>query len=186
MSPDQIARVRATWMFALRAPESAAAVLDAHLRVAAPGVITLLADAGVVDAGAELLAWVDYAVHELDALPGLVAATEVFGRAEADRGIDSRHFQGARTAFFRTLADLLGAAFDADARAAWTAGYDVLAGALQHAMCAAPDGRTLGAARGSTAGPVALVATVPPPALLGDVWARGAAAGDPPHLPRAA
>jgi hypothetical protein len=141
MIADAIARVRATWPRALRAPAGAAETLGACLAAHAPGVAAVLADAGVADPGEELLAWVDYAVGALAApalLPGLAAAVEAFGREHADLGVRPHHVAAARTALDQALAALLGAAYDAPTRAAWAAGYAALAGALCRGACPAP------------------------------------------------
>jgi hypothetical protein len=136
MHPDQIARVRASWRLAHRSPV-AAATLHAHLVAGAPGVVARLAAAGVTDAAEELLAWVDYVVHLLDAdgaLPALASAAEAFGREWNDLGVTAHDVAAARTALFRTLDALLGDRLDVATAVAWAAGYTTLAGALYRGL----------------------------------------------------
>jgi hypothetical protein len=143
MIADAIARVRATWLRALHAPGTPADALHASFAAHAPGVVALLADAGVVDPGEELLAWIDYAVDALatpELLPGLAAAVEAFGHEHARPGVHPGHFRQALDALDRTLATLLGDAYDAATRAAWALVYGELAGALARGVGAARPG----------------------------------------------
>ena len=135
MHPDSIARVRASWRLAHRGP--LAATLHAHLVASAPGVVARLAAAGVTEPAEELLAWVDYVVHLLDAdgaLPALAHAAEAFGREWNDLGVTAADVAAARAALFRTLDTLLGDRLDVPTAAAWGAAYTALAGALYRGL----------------------------------------------------
>jgi hypothetical protein len=136
MRPDQIARVRRTWTRLLHAPDLAL-VLAPRLDAAAPRAVALLAAAGVSSAADEIVGWIDYAMWELDRIPALAAALDVFGRDYADLGVTPEDVAGVRAAVFGTLADLLGADFDAATLDAWAAGFTPLAAAFARALCPA-------------------------------------------------
>jgi len=76
-------------------------------------------------------------VRSLDDLEPVVGQIQALGRRHARYGVQPRMFDTVGEAFLSTLETGLGDDFTSDARAAWTAAYTVLAGAMIAAMAKA-------------------------------------------------
>jgi adenylate cyclase len=74
------------------------------------------------------LAW---SVRELRHLPELIGNLTQLGERHRFYGVRRAHFPVAGAALLTALAETLGPEFDAEARAAWTAAFQSLAGAMQ-------------------------------------------------------
>jgi hemoglobin-like flavoprotein len=81
-----------------------------------------------------LMAAVAMVVRSLDDLSPVLEQIQKLGRRHAAYGVLPAHFAMSGAPFLDTLADVLGDAFTADARAAWTRAYETLTGAMIAAM----------------------------------------------------
>jgi hemoglobin-like flavoprotein len=71
----------------------------------------------------EKLAVLVVGLEDLDSITPLV---QTLGRAHAGYGIEPAHYAMARDAFFWTLEDRLGPAFNPELRRAWSAAFDMI------------------------------------------------------------
>jgi len=138
MTPEEIRLVRLTWsMVAERADAFTARFYD-HLFVIDPGAEQLFSG---VDMGLQqwkLAQTLGVVVQALDDLNTLLPAVATLGKRHTRYGVRHHHFDTVGAALLRAFADTLGNRFTADAQAAWTQAYSVVAGEMQKAMGDAP------------------------------------------------
>lgn len=87
--------------------------------------------------GAKLMQVLVFAVNALDRPEVLAPAVQLLGVRHASYGVKMEHFDPVGEALLHTLATALGAGFDAQARAAWTAAFVALAGMMAEGMATA-------------------------------------------------
>ena len=133
MTPEDINRVRLGFAVAAREAEAFAGRFYARLFEIDPALRRLFPDdlAGQRAKLAQALAVLVGSLDRMDAVaPGLAR----LGAAHAGYGVEPRHFDAVGAALIDTLADTLGGAFDAPARAAWATLYGIVADAMKAAM----------------------------------------------------
>jgi hemoglobin-like flavoprotein len=133
MTPDQIARVRATWALVVPIAETAAAWFYDRLFTLDPSLRPLFAHGDLVAQRRKLMQTFAVVAAKLDDLPQLLPAVEALGRRHAGYGVRDEHYATVRDALLWTLAQGLGDAFDDEARAAWAAAYALLAETMRRA-----------------------------------------------------
>ena len=133
MTPRQIALVREG--FALIAPNAEAVGLAIYTKIFEldPSLRGLFAE----DIGPQVkrfMAAVTMVVRSLDDLTPLLANLRVLGRKHVAYGVQAKDFDTGGIALLATLEAGLGDAFTEEARAAWTAAYTALVGAMMAGM----------------------------------------------------
>jgi hemoglobin-like flavoprotein len=83
------------------------------------------------DQGRSLMAMIGAGVAGLDRIETLQPALAALGARHRGYGVRDAHYAIVAEALLDTLAVRLGPAFTAEARAAWTQAYSVLAGGMQ-------------------------------------------------------
>ncbi len=136
MTPDQVRLVRDSFAaVAPRADEAAAAfyerlfALDPALRAMFP--------ADLAGQRRKLVAALAAAVGGLDRPAALAPTLEALGRRHAAYGVVDRHYGVVGAALLATLEDRLGPAFDPETRAAWTACFGLVTGAMRRGAAGA-------------------------------------------------
>ena len=136
MTPTDIALVRAG--FSRLAPDAERIGLAFYERMFALDISlrTLFPEDMRPQAG-HLMAALAMVVDSLDNLAPVLAKVKALGRRHASYGVEPGDLATGGVALLDTLAAELGAAFTAEARAAWSAAYGTLADAMVAAMCEA-------------------------------------------------
>jgi hemoglobin-like flavoprotein len=137
MTPRQIALVRENFAAVKPIADTAAALFYDRLFALDPALRALF-KSDMRAQGAKLMQMIGVAVAGLHAPEALVPTLEELGRRHRGYGVEDRHYATVGEALIWTLEEGLGAAFTAEARAAWLAAYMLLAGVMQ-AGAARPD-----------------------------------------------
>lgn len=129
MTPRQIALVRETFAQVVPIRDQAAALFYGRLFELEPDVRPLFrADLAVQ--GQKLMASIAMVVRELDRLDVILTDVKAMARRHVTYGVQERHYAVVGDALLWTLEKVLGAAFTAEVREAWSAAYSTLAGAM--------------------------------------------------------
>lgn len=133
MTPTDIALVREG--FAKIAPNAERVGLALYDRLfqAEPSLRLLFRGDMRVQVG-HLMAAVTMVVRSLDDLTPILLRIQELGARHAAYGVERRHMAMGGEALLAALADELGDAFTAEARAAWARAYGTLSGAMLAAM----------------------------------------------------
>jgi hemoglobin-like flavoprotein len=89
--------------------------------------------------GRKLMQMLDAAVALLDRPQALVPTLEGLGRRHAGYGIRDEHYDTMEVALILTLQQGLGPAFTREARSAWIALFDLVAGTMKRAAATEPE-----------------------------------------------
>jgi hemoglobin-like flavoprotein len=136
ITPAQIALVRSSFLQVLPIADAAGVLLYERIFTLAPATRTLFDD-DIRPQAVRLMAAVRAAVeslHDLDAVePFLVK----LGARHVRYGVRPEHFDVGRDALLWTLEQALGDAFTPELRDAWSAAWNVIAGAMTAGMLVA-------------------------------------------------
>ncbi len=133
MTPDQIARVRASWALVVPIAESAAAHFYERLFTVDPALRPLFAHTEPALQRRKLMQTLAMVVATLDDLRQLKPAMEALGRRHVGYGVTNAHYATVGDVLLWMLARGLGEKFDDDTRDAWHAAYGMLAGSMMRA-----------------------------------------------------
>jgi hemoglobin-like flavoprotein len=135
MSPEQVDLVQKTWRKVQPIGDTAAELFYGKLFSLDPQVRALFKN-DLREQGRNLTAMISVAVHWLARPEKIVIAIQQLGRRHAAYGVQPRHYEVVAVALLWMLESCLGEAFTPEARAAWTAAYDMLARTMQEAAAA--------------------------------------------------
>jgi hemoglobin-like flavoprotein len=130
MTPDQIRLVRDSFRAVLPIREAAAALFYERLFAIDPELRAMFSSTDMGKQGAKLMQALAFVVHGLDKADGILPVVRDLGRRHVRYGVKEQHYQTVGQALIETLAVGLGAAFTAEARAAWQAAYALLSGIM--------------------------------------------------------
>ena len=133
MTPEQKQIVRDTFALVEPIAETAAALFYGRLFELDPSLRRLFSHADMDAQGLKLMQTMAVVVKGLDDLPTIVGAVQALGRRHVGYGVHAAHYDTVGAALLWTLAQGLGDAFDAPARAAWTDAYGLLSSVMQDA-----------------------------------------------------
>lgn len=136
MTPEQVALIRAS--FARLAPRAGAVgqAFYVHLFRGHPELRTLFPQEVAAQAR-KLTAMLGMIVAALDQPQRLQAMLCALGERHAGYGAGTAHYDAVGTALLQTLREELGADFDAELEAAWSAAYGFMAARMIAASCGA-------------------------------------------------
>jgi len=132
MSPEQVGLVQMTWRKVQPVGDTAAELFYGKLFSLDPEVRALFKN-DLREQGRNLTAMISVAVHWLGQPEKVVIALRQLGRRHAAYGVQPRHYEIVAVALLWALESCLAEAFTPEARAAWTAAYDMLAKTMQEA-----------------------------------------------------
>jgi hemoglobin-like flavoprotein len=135
MSPEQVELVQQTWRKVQPIGDTAAELFYGKLFSLDPEVRALFRN-DLREQGRNLTAMISVAVHWLARPEKIVIAIQQLGRRHAAYGVQPRHYETVAVALLWMLESCLGEAFTPEAKAAWTAAYDMLAKTMQEAAAA--------------------------------------------------
>jgi hemoglobin-like flavoprotein len=134
LTDRQRALVRETWAMVAPIAPTASALFYERLFDLDPSLRRLFAHADMDAQREKLMQMLAAAVAHLDRLDTLAPAVEGLGRRHAGYGVRDADYATVRDALLWTLERGLGAAFTAEARAAWTTTYELLVGIMRSAF----------------------------------------------------
>ena len=134
MTPAQIKLVQATWGQVVPIADAAAAMFYARLFEIDPTTRPLFRATDIVQQRKKLMHVIGMAVAGLDKLDALVPAVGDLGRRHAGYGVKDAHYDSVGAALLWTLEQGLGAAWNAETKAAWTEVYGLLSGVMRSAQ----------------------------------------------------
>lgn len=129
MTPAEIATIRSGFRSLSGAPDALAGAFYARLFELDPSLRPLF-KGDLAEQGRKLVLVLSHVVQSLDRLDTIVGDVQALGRRHGRYGVEPRHYDTVGAALIDTLASRLGAAFDAQARTAWTRAYAILAGVM--------------------------------------------------------
>jgi hemoglobin-like flavoprotein len=135
MTPDEIAKVRASFAQVVPIKDAAAGLFYGRLFELDPALKPLF-KGDIKEQGAKLMAMIATAVAGLDRLESIVPAVQALGRRHVGYGVQAAHYDTVAAALLWTLEQGLGTGFTPDVKAAWTSAYGVLAGTMKEAAAA--------------------------------------------------
>jgi hemoglobin-like flavoprotein len=127
MTPDQIARVRASWALIVPVAETVAARCYERLFALHPSLRALFARVDLVSQQRKLVQTLGMVVAGIDDLSSLLPALETLGQRHAAYGVTPAHYEALGDALLWAIDRALGDVFDGSTRQAWAAAYDLLA-----------------------------------------------------------
>ena len=130
MTPKQIEIVREGFARIAPIASAAADLFYAHLFEMNPSLRALF-KGDLQRQGAMLMSMIGSAVRGLDNPQALVPVLKSLGRRHEGYGVTDQHYEDVREALMWTLAHGLGEAFDAEAREAWMAAYELLSSVMR-------------------------------------------------------
>lgn len=143
MTPDQVARVRASWALVVPIAETVAARFYEHLFAEQPALRPLFAHADLTTQRRKLAQTLAVVVAGLDDPSRLLPAVEALGRRHVGYGVADDDYAVVGVVLLRTLHEALGEAFDAATRDAWRDAYAQLAGAMRRAAASVTTGEAV-------------------------------------------
>ena len=155
LTDRQRALVRETWALVVPIAPTASALFYGRLFDLDPSLRQLFAHADMDAQGRKLVQMLSAAVAHLDRLDALAPAVEGLGRRHAGYGVRDADYAAVGDALLWTLERGLGAAFTAEARAAWVTTYGLLAAIMRSAVAGAPARRPARTRRRAPAAPIA-------------------------------
>lgn len=132
MTPRQIALVQESWDDVLGVAETAAQLFYLRLFALDPSLRPMF-KGEMREQGRKLIAMMSVAVNGLTRIETLVPVIEALGRRHAGYGVQDEHYATVASALLWALEKALGVLFTTDVKDAWTAGYGLLASAMQSA-----------------------------------------------------
>ena len=132
MTPRQITLVQASWKDILAVSETAAQLFYLRLFALDPSLRPMF-KGEIREQGRKLIAMMSVAVNGLTRIETLLPVIEALGRRHAGYGVKDEHYATVAAALLWALEQGLGGRFTPDVKAAWTAAYGLLAGAMQRA-----------------------------------------------------
>ena len=132
MTPRQITLVQASWKDILAVSETAAQLFYLRLFALDPSLRPMF-KGEIREQGRKLIAMMSIAVNGLTRIETLLPVIEALGRRHAGYGVKDEHYATVAAALLWALEQGLGGRFTPDVKAAWTAAYGLLAGAMQRA-----------------------------------------------------
>ena len=130
MSPDQIARVRASWTLLAPIAETAASRFYERLFELDPSLAPLFAAADPATQRRKLVQTLAMVVAGIEDFDRLLPAVEALGRRHDAYGVRPEHYATVGEALLWTLHRALGDAFDDATRTAVADAFAALAGAM--------------------------------------------------------
>lgn len=146
MNPPQIAAVRNTFALLAAHADGVAKLFYARLFELDPQLRPLF-KTEMAEQRSKLMIMLSAAVHGLDQLDALGPVLQRLGARHVAYGVRPAHYDAVGTALLDTLANGLGDEFTAEARAAWTEAFTLIAGAMQAGAVDAASGAPLSNAR---------------------------------------
>jgi hemoglobin-like flavoprotein len=143
MTPEDIARVRATWALVVPIADTAANLFYRHLFALDPALRRIFRSTDWTAQRRKLVQALSLAVASLDRLDEIAPTLEALGHRHAAYGVRDSHYDTVGKALIATLEKALGDAWTPEAAAAWEEAYSMVAGAMR---CGASPGRTVPAA----------------------------------------
>ena len=131
MTPQQKSIVQGTWRQVEPIADQAARLFYGRLFELDPDLRKLFAGVDMATQRQKLLLALSGVVGALDRIESVLPQLETLGRRHAGYGVTDRHYETVGSALLWTLEQGLGPAWTADAAAAWTAAYGLVAGAMQ-------------------------------------------------------
>lgn len=138
MTPEDVARVRASWALVVPIADTAASMFYERLFVLDPSLRPLFASTEPAAQRRKLVQALAMAVESLDRLDALVPTLEALGRRHSGYGVNDAHYDTVGQALIDTLERGLGAAWTSETAAAWTTAYGIVASTMKRAQAAAP------------------------------------------------
>ena len=135
MTPGELALVRATWRKVIPVRDLAADLFYGKLFSLDPKIRELF-KGDMKEQGRNLNAMISVAVSGLARPDKILPAVRQLGRRHVAYGVQERHYALFGSALLWALEKCLLEEFTPEARAAWTAAYALLAGAMQEAAYA--------------------------------------------------
>jgi hemoglobin-like flavoprotein len=129
LSEREIDLLRMTWARAAVDPDTVAALFYGRLFEAAPEVKPLFTS-DMRQQGRKLMQMLGIAVHNAHRLQSTVPALRELGERHETYGAQAAHYPVVGEVLLGTLATALGSDFTAEARAAWTKTYGILASVM--------------------------------------------------------
>ena len=133
MNPDQKILVKNTWkLVAPMADEAARRFYDRLFEIDA-GTRALFESSDMPGQRRKLVQALSLVVHGIDDLATLAPVIADLGRRHAQLGVSSLQYELVGAALLWTLEQMLGVAWTAEARTAWTSAYAALADLMKDA-----------------------------------------------------
>jgi nitric oxide dioxygenase len=130
LTPDQIARIRASFAATVPITDAVAARFYGRLFNLAPATRALF-PRDLTEQGRKLFQTLAAVVQHLDDLDRITPAVRDLGVRHAGYGAQPLHYQAVGAALLDTLRGTLGPAFDHATEDAWAEAYDLLATVMQ-------------------------------------------------------
>jgi hemoglobin-like flavoprotein len=137
MTPRENHLVQKSFTTVAPIAEIAAALFYERLFTLDPSLRRLFRD-DMKTQGRHLMATLTVAVRGLDDVETLLPVVQALGRRHLTYGVTDEHYATVGQALLWTLEQGLGGAFTPDVRAAWTAVYELLAGAMRETAAGNP------------------------------------------------
>ena len=135
MSAEDIRLVRQSFAQAASEPDAVATIFYKRLFDLDPALRPLFRK-DMAEQARKLMQMIDAAVALLDRPQALMPTLEGLGRRHAGYGIRDEHYDTVGVALILTLQQGLGPAFTKEARTAWIALFDLVAGPMKRAAAA--------------------------------------------------
>ncbi len=133
MTPNQIALVKSTFIYAIPVSDAVAADFYARIFAAYPQLRHMFAS-DMTAQRQKLMLTLTAVVHDLDHLDRLVPMVSELARRHVGYGVRDEHYPPVGGALIEALRLALGARFTPDVEAAWVAAYGLLSGAMIQAV----------------------------------------------------
>ena len=141
MSPDQKTLVRETWRQVVPIADTASALFYERLFEIDPDVRALFDGVDLASQRKKLIHALALVIGAIDRIEDFVPDIKALGRRHATYGVTGRHYETVGAALLWTLEKGLGAAWTADAEAAWIAAYGFIAEVMRHGAADLPSPR---------------------------------------------
>ena len=140
MTPEQTKLIKQSWADVVPIADTAARLFYDRLFEIDPGTAEMFVGVDMDQQRTKLLSAIGLVVDSVDDFESLVPVLQDLGRRHACYGVGDHHYDSVGTALLWTLEQGLGAAFNAETRAAWTIAYATIAfiGAFTLAMVVPP------------------------------------------------
>ena len=140
MNPDQAILLRESWSVVAPTADELAVRFYAHLFEIDDSAARLFAGVDMNAQRTKLLHALKLVVVSADDMERLLPALAALGKRHADYGIEDRHFDSVGEALIWALSDVLGDAFSAAVRDAWSQAYSLIASVMRraHTLSASP------------------------------------------------
>jgi hemoglobin-like flavoprotein len=133
MTPDQIALVKSTFIYAVPISDSVAADFYGRIFAAHPQLRPMFPE-DMTGQRQKLMMTLTAIVGDLDKLDRLVPMVSELARRHVGYGVRDEYYPPVGAALIEALRHALGARFTREVEAAWVAAYGLLAGAMIQAV----------------------------------------------------